>query len=43
MVKNVIDVIVFETDMSLSVHIENKNKDFLILGERSTQELDGTT
>ena len=27
------NVIIFEADMSSSVHIDNKNKDFLILGE----------
>ena len=29
--------------MSSSVHIDNKAKDILILGERPTQGLDGTT
>ena len=29
--------------MSSSVHIDNKNKDILILGERPTQRLDDTT
>ena len=29
--------------MSSSVYIDDRNKDFLILGERSTQELDDTT
>ena len=29
----------FGTDMSLSVHIDNKNKDILILGERPIQGL----
>ena len=29
--------------MSSSVHIDNKNKDILILGERPTQGLDDTT
>ena len=29
--------------MSSSVHINNKNKDILILGEGTTQQLDGTT
>ena len=29
--------------MSLSVHIDNKSKDILILGERPTQGLDDTT
>ena len=28
--------------MSSSVHIDNKNKDILILGERSMQKLDDT-
>ena len=30
-------------DMSLSVHIDNKRKDILILGEGPTQGLDDTT
>ena len=29
--------------MSSSVHIDNKNKDVLILGDGPTQELDDTT
>ena len=29
--------------MSSSVHIDNKNKDVLILGDVPTQELDDTT
>ena len=29
--------------MSSSVHVDNENKDILILGEGSTQELDDTT
>ena len=29
--------------MSSSAHVDNKNKDFLILGERPTQGLDDTT
>ena len=29
--------------MSSSVHVDNKNKDILILGEGPTQELDDTT
>ena len=33
-------VISFGTGMSLSVHIENKSKDILILGEGPTQRLD---
>ena len=40
MIKN---VIIFGADMSLSVHIDNKNKDILIFGERPTQGLDDTT
>ena len=40
MIKN---VVVFGADMSLFVHIDNKNKDILILGERPTQGLDYTT
>ena len=36
-------VIIFEADMSLSVHIDNKNKDILILGKGLTQILDDTT
>ena len=35
-------VIIFATDMSSSVHTDNKNKDMLILGEGSTQGLDYT-
>ena len=37
------NVIIFGADMSSSVHIDNKNKDSLILGERPTQGLDDTT
>ena len=33
----------FEADMSSSVHIDNKGKGILILGEGSTQGLDDTT
>ena len=36
-------VIIFEADMSLTVHIDNKDKDILILGEEPTQGLDDTT
>ena len=36
-------VIILETDMSSSVHNDNKNKDILILGEGLTQRLDDTT
>ena len=35
-------VIIFGADMSSSVHIDNKKKDILILGEGSTQGLDDT-
>ena len=35
-------VIIFGADMSSSVHIDNKNKDILILGERTTEGLDDT-
>ena len=37
------NVIIFEVDMSSSVHIDNKNKDILILGKGPTQGLDDTT
>ena len=37
------NVIMFEVDMSSSVHVDNKKQDILILGEGSTQGLDGTT
>ena len=36
-------VIIFAADMSSSVHIDNKNKNILILGEGSIQGLDDTT
>ena len=35
-------IISFGADMSSSVHIDNKNKDILILGQRPTQGLDDT-
>ena len=35
--------IIFGVDMSSSVHIDNKNKDILVLGEGQTQRLDDTT
>ena len=35
-------VTIFGADMSSSVHVDNKNKDILILGERPTQGLDDT-
>ena len=34
---------ILRADMSSSVHVDNKNKDILILGEGPTQGLDGTT
>ena len=34
---------IFGADKSSSVHIDNKNKDILIIGERPTQGLDDTT
>ena len=37
------NVITFSADMSSSVHIDNKNKDVLILGEGQAQGLDDTT
>ena len=37
------NVIIFGADMSSSVHIDDKNKDILILGEGPTQGLDNTT
>ena len=37
------NAIILGTDMSSSVHIDNKNKDILILGEGATQGLDDTT
>ena len=33
----------FEADMSLSVHVDNKGKDILILGEGPTQRSNDTT
>ena len=35
--------IIFGVDMSSSVHVDNKKKDILILGEGPTQGVDGTT
>ena len=35
--------IIFGVDVSSSVHVDNKKKDILVLGEGSTQGLDGTT
>ena len=35
--------IIFGADMSPSVHIDNKNKDILVLAEEPTQGLDDTT
>ena len=37
------NVIIFGVDMSSSVHVDNKNKDILILGEGLIQGLDDTT
>ena len=37
------NVIIFGADMSSSVHVDNKNKDILILGEGAIQVLDYTT
>ena len=37
------NVIVFGADMSSSVHVDNKRKDILILGERPAQGLDDMT
>ena len=37
------NVIVLGADMSSSVHVDNKGKDILILGEGLTQGLDDTT
>ena len=37
------NVIIFWADMSSSVHIDNRNKDILILGEGQPQRLDDTT
>ena len=36
------NVIIFEVDMSLSPHIDNKKKDILILGKGPTQGLEHT-
>ena len=37
------NVIIFGADKSSSVHVDNKGKDILILGEGPTQALDNTT
>ena len=37
------NVIVFGADMSSSVHVNNKNKNIVVLGEGPTQGLDDTT
>ena len=37
------NIIIFGADMSSSVHIDNKNKDILILGDGPTRRLDDTT
>ena len=36
------NITTFGTDRSSSVHIENKNKDILVLGEETTQALVNT-
>ena len=36
-------VIILRADMRSSVHVDNKNKDTVILGEGPTQGLDDTT
>ena len=36
------NVITFEVDMSSTVHVDNRNKDILILSERPTQGLHDT-
>ena len=37
------NVIIFRADMSSSVHVDNKGKDIVILGEGPIQGLDDTT
>ena len=37
------NVIIVGVDMSSSVHVDNKEKDILILGEGPTEGLDDTT
>ena len=37
------NVIIFGVDMSSTLQIHNKGNDILILGDRPTEELDGTT
>ena len=37
------NVIIFGADVNSSVHIDNKGKDIIILGDRPTQELYNTT
>ena len=37
------NVIIFGADKSSSVHVDNKGKDILILGEGTTQAVDDTT
>ena len=41
--KILICIFIFGADMSSFVHVDNENKDTLILGERPTQGLDDTT
>ena len=37
------NVIIFRADIGSSVHIDNKNKEILFIGERPRQGLDDTT
>ena len=37
------NVVIFRADMNSAVHIDNKNKDILVLGEGLTQGLNNTT
>ena len=37
------NIITFGVDLSSSVHVDNKNKDILVLGEGPTQRVDSTT
>ena len=36
------NVLIFEADMSSSIHIDNKKKDILVLGRGQTQGLEST-
>ena len=35
-------MLIFGADMSTSIHIDNKQKDMLVIGRRPTQELEST-